>query len=247
MKKLNFSILIISYFVVVCLIVAIFSPMISVTSALVSNAQLNENATPFPTPATTPTPSPTPATTPTPSPTPTTTPTSSPTPTTTPTFSPTPTATPTSSPTPATTSIHSSTPTTTPIHSPTPITTPIHSPTPITTSIHSSTPTTTSIHSPTPTTTPTPSPTLYSSSDTSSSGYGRAHLIKSKTLPNQSNEVSRQVADTAETLGLKDIKPQIEGKVVKENIISGPSKSISFFIGFVGTLFLIFVVLSVKK
>jgi len=86
-----------------------------------------------------------------------------------------------------------------------------------------------------------------SNSYSHSSGYGSAHLIKIKTLSTQSIEKSRPTMDTAEVLGIKGIQSQIIGTVAKANIIKGPSKIDSFLIGFVITLFLLFIVRKVKN
>jgi len=84
-----------------------------------------------------------------------------------------------------------------------------------------------------------------SKSESSSTNSGSIPSIKKKASSTLDSE--RPILEIAKAIGIDDLQPRIQGKIVQAGFINGPSKTISFFIGFAGTLLTMIAILRVKR
>jgi hypothetical protein len=91
-----------------------------------------------------------------------------------------------------------------------------------------------------------------SGSDSSSTDHGDSSRISSGSTPSVKNkiistsEVERSDTGIVNIPGITDIQPKIKENVVQASIIKTPSRTLSFLIGFAGTLFIVFTVMRVR-
>jgi len=82
-----------------------------------------------------------------------------------------------------------------------------------------------------------------SKSESSSTNSGSTSSIKRKASPTQVGERPNQGISKA----IEDLQPHIQGKAVQADFITKPSKTVSFLIGFAGTLLTVFSILRVRS
>ena len=81
--------------------------------------------------------------------------------------------------------------------------------------------------------------------ESSSTNSGSTSSIKRKASPTQ--VVERPNQGISKAIGIEDLQPHIQGKAVQAGFITRPSKTVSFFIGFAGTLLTVFSILRVRN
>ena len=82
--------------------------------------------------------------------------------------------------------------------------------------------------------------------DSGGKSYGIAHIIHTSYSTPYSGG-SKPIVNTAEAIGLKDLQPRIAGNLAQASLISSPSRSGSFLIGFMGMLLVLFAIMRIRK